>query len=217
MGVLKGVLDVVTFRSQRPLLRLVAYYAIMSAVLFILFNFFPDTAQPFAGDRLNPTQYGAQLLQDGLATKRVGKEIAFTSTNVDPPKRLEFLLVQIKLTYRRKPKNVTHTVRCFVDIVHDEIVEIYKPGDPPNVPPIIDGFTSDSNGMPSLVGVSLANTNIREAVFQGMGAVGIKASIEQPQSFTNMAQESNFLETLDSMRRAGLFITNAPAKPNPYE
>lgn len=66
MGVLKGVLDVVTFRSQRPLLRLVAYYAIMSAVLFILFSFFPDTAQPFAGDRLNPTANGAQLLQDGL-------------------------------------------------------------------------------------------------------------------------------------------------------
>ena len=67
MNVFKGVLDVVTFRSERPALRLVAYYAIMTSVLLLLFNFFPDAAQPFAGDRINPTASGPQLLQDGLS------------------------------------------------------------------------------------------------------------------------------------------------------
>ena len=72
MGVLKGLLDVVSFRSERPLLRLIAYYAIMSAVLFIVFQVYPDAAQPFAGDRLNPTSNGPQILQDGLAGVRSG-------------------------------------------------------------------------------------------------------------------------------------------------
>ena len=78
-------------------------------------------------------------------------------------------------------------------------------------------FTTDSNGAPALVGVSFGNTNVRDAVFQGMAAAGIKASIEQPNSFTNMTQASNFVETLNSMSRAGLFSTNRPTKPNPYE
>ena len=68
MSFLKGLLDVVAFRSERPVQRLIAYYAILSAVLFILFYFFPDTAQPFAGDRLNPTAGGPELLRDGLST-----------------------------------------------------------------------------------------------------------------------------------------------------
>lgn len=64
--------------------------------------------------------------------------------------------------------------------------------------------------------VLLANTNVRDGVFQAMGAAGLKASITVP-AFTNRAQESNFFQTLQSMSRAGLFTTNAPKPPNPYE
>ena len=74
----------------------------------------------------------------------------------------------------------------------------------------------DTNGTARIGGVPLANTNIRDAAFLAMGAVGVKAGFAPPASaMTNMTHASNMLETLQSMTRAGLFSTNQP--PNPYE
>ncbi len=72
-----------------------------------------------------------------------------------------------------------------------------------------------SNGTARLGGVPLLTTNIRDATFATMGALGIKAGLSVPTPPTNMAQQSNLLETLQSMSRAGLLTTNKP--PNPYE
>lgn len=73
----------------------------------------------------------------------------------------------------------------------------------------------DTNGTARLGGVPLPGTNIRAAAFSALVAVGVKAQLTVPATFTNKAQESNTFETLKSMTRAGLFTTNQP--PNPYE
>ena len=75
--------------------------------------------------------------------------------------------------------------------------------------------TMDTNGIARLGGVPLLTTNIRDGTFSAMGALGIKAGLAVPPTLTNRAQESNVIETLKIMTRAGLFTTNQP--PNPYE
>ena len=74
--------------------------------------------------------------------------------------------------------------------------------------------TTDTNGTARLQGIPLPTTNIRDAAFKAAGAAGIKASLTVTTP-TNAAQESNLVETLQSMSRAGLFTTNQ--RPSPYE
>ena len=76
--------------------------------------------------------------------------------------------------------------------------------------------TMDTKGTARLGGVPLLTTNIRDRTFTAMGELGIKAEMAIPAPLTNSAQESNVIETLKSMGRAGLFATNQP-RPNPYE
>ncbi|TAK97004.1 MAG: hypothetical protein EPO07_13960 [Verrucomicrobia bacterium] len=78
-------------------------------------------------------------------------------------------------------------------------------------------ISADSNGTPRLLGVSLANTNVRDGVFQAMGVAGLKVATRMPAGFspTNQTQVSNFVETLKALNRAGLFSTNSA--PNLYE
>ena len=76
-------------------------------------------------------------------------------------------------------------------------------------------ITMDSNGTARLGSVPLLTTNIRDGTFTAMGALGLKAGLLVPNTPTNKIEESNLLETLKSMNRAGLFSTNKP--PNPYE
>lgn len=75
----------------------------------------------------------------------------------------------------------------------------------------------DANGSPSLLGVSLANTNLRDGAFQAMGAAGLKVATRMPPgySYTNQSQVSNLIKTFEAMNQAGLFTTNSA--PNPYE
>jgi hypothetical protein len=91
-----------------------------------------------------------QLFNDGLLTQRVGNDIFFASRHVDPPNRIEIFGVFVKLTYPRKPRNVTYTELCFVQVTHDEIVEVFNPGPGPtpiiNLRPQIQIISSDMNG-----------------------------------------------------------------------
>lgn len=72
-----------------------------------------------------------------------------------------------------------------------------------------------SNGTARLGGVPLLTTNIRDGAFITMGALGLKASLTVPPLTNGDPRGSNVLETLQSMSRAGLFMTNQP--PNAYE
>jgi hypothetical protein len=68
-------------------------------------------------------------------------------------------------------------------------------------------FSTDTNGHPVLLGLPLANTNVQNAVFWAMGKARIKASIAgSPLMMTNATQQSNYMQTLHSMSRAGLFF-----------
>lgn len=73
----------------------------------------------------------------------------------------------------------------------------------------------DANGFPRLGGLLLSNTNIRDGTFAVMGTMGIKARFALPALTDNDPRVTNVIETLESMRRAGLFSTNQ--LPNPYE
>jgi len=76
----------------------------------------------------------------------------------------------------------------------------------------------DSKGNARLYGISLSNTNIRNAVFRVMGSAGLKVSARMPASVKPMSQQgSNIFETLIAIERAGLFATNTAPAPNPYE
>jgi hypothetical protein len=87
---------------------------------------------------------------------------------------------------------------------------------PTTAPPIT--LTFDGAGVPRWHGVPLANTNVRDAVFETMSRVGLKAGLTVPtNAVTNNAQRSNLVDVLQAMGRAGLFSTNSPANPNPYE
>jgi hypothetical protein len=74
----------------------------------------------------------------------------------------------------------------------------------------------DGSGVTRAKGIPLSNTNLRDGAFRAMAAAGLKGSFVLT-PITNATQESNVLQTLQSMSRAGLFDTNRPKEPNPYE
>jgi hypothetical protein len=69
--------------------------------------------------------------------------------------------------------------------------------------------TVGTNGTPVVLGIPLANTNVRDAVFHAMGDVGLKGSLRIPSS-ASPTRVSNLVETLMNMSRAGLLPTNKP-------
>ncbi len=75
----------------------------------------------------------------------------------------------------------------------------------------------DTNGVARLGGVPLPGTNIRNAVVNGLGDLGLKAGFVEAGVYTNETQMSNSLETLNSMRRAGLIPVSADSAPSPFE
>ena len=85
----------------------------------------------------------------------------------------------------------------------------------PPATPVRVTVVMGSNGTARLGGVPLVTTNLRDGAFAAMGALGLKASLTVPPLTNGDPQGSNVLETLKSMSRAGLFMTNQP--PNPYE
>jgi hypothetical protein len=74
----------------------------------------------------------------------------------------------------------------------------------------------DTNGMAWAGGIPLFTTNIRDAAFETMGALGLKASFIVPATVTNQAEMNRILATLKRMGQAGLFDTNQP-QTSPYE
>lgn len=74
----------------------------------------------------------------------------------------------------------------------------------------------DTNGMAWVGGVPLLTTNIRDAAFETMGALGLKAGFRVPATITNQAELTRTIETLKRMAQAGLFDTNQPLS-SPYE
>src|SRR5512141_251871 len=66
MPVMSDLIDVVTIGSERPLRRLVAYYAILAVIVAILVYFFPRMAMLIAGKGLREVANNPQILEDAL-------------------------------------------------------------------------------------------------------------------------------------------------------
>jgi len=68
MPVLRGLIDVVTMRSDRPVRRLVAYYVILAVVVAILAFFFPGEIARIAAKGLGDVPEGPTILTDALSS-----------------------------------------------------------------------------------------------------------------------------------------------------
>lgn len=66
MGFFKRVIDVVALKSDRPIRRLVAYYALLALVFLAVFSLFPSVSIVFSGERLDELANTPQILRDGL-------------------------------------------------------------------------------------------------------------------------------------------------------
>jgi Domain of unknown function (DUF4956) len=67
MGFFKRLIDFFTLGSDRPILRLVAYYIALGVVTVALLRFFPIVNHVFSGERLTQlTTEAPQMLEDGL-------------------------------------------------------------------------------------------------------------------------------------------------------
>lgn len=71
----------------------------------------------------------------------------------------------------------------------------------------------DAQGRAQIGGITLGNTNVRDAALDAMKKMDLGVKVEVPKTMTNSQQASNFIKVLESAGRAGLF----DQKPNPYE
>jgi hypothetical protein len=67
MGFFKRLIDIFTLGSDRPLLRLVAYYTVLGLVVLLLCRLFPLVQQQLQGEHLKGVTKASQLLEDGVA------------------------------------------------------------------------------------------------------------------------------------------------------
>jgi hypothetical protein len=70
MGFFKRLIDFFTLGSDRPILRLVAYYALLAGVVVVLFRVSPILNHLFSGERLQQLTHAPQLLQDSSSASQ---------------------------------------------------------------------------------------------------------------------------------------------------
>jgi hypothetical protein len=75
-------------------------------------------------------------------------------------------------------------------------------------------ISMDAQGRTEIGGVSVGNTNLRDSALQLMNKLDLQPKIVVPRTMTNAQQASNFIQTLESLNRAGL---SREKRPNPYE
>jgi hypothetical protein len=74
-------------------------------------------------------------------------------------------------------------------------------------------LSMDAEGRARIGGVTIGNTNVRDASLGAIKKLDLGVKVEVPKTMTNAEQASNFIKTLEAAGRAGLFDQN----PNPYE
>ncbi len=91
MTFFSGMVNVLALRSERPIMRLVAYYIPVTIVIIALAQFFPVVDRTFLGERTDQLLTTPQLLRDGLATGQAAS-VAPTAQLVP---RLEFAFANL--------------------------------------------------------------------------------------------------------------------------
>ena len=72
----RRLVDVLALRSERPGLRLMAYYVALVTSIIVLANFFPVVDRMFLGERIDPLQTSPQLLDNGLESVQAVQQLA---------------------------------------------------------------------------------------------------------------------------------------------
>jgi hypothetical protein len=67
MPVIKQLVDVITLKSDRPMRRLLAYYAILAVIVLLLAYFFPGVVQRLGAKGLGDASEGPTVLTDALS------------------------------------------------------------------------------------------------------------------------------------------------------
>jgi uncharacterized protein DUF4956 len=80
MAGFKGIIDFMSAGSDRPIKRLVAYYAVLAAVLALLIAAFPSTGRLLLGSGYDATSGSSALLQDGLTSGQAPASIIQAGT-----------------------------------------------------------------------------------------------------------------------------------------
>lgn len=76
MPIVNRILDFVALGSERPVRRLIAYYAILILAVMGLFQVFPFLDRLFSGERLDQLTTTPQLLQDGMTSQGLAGEVS---------------------------------------------------------------------------------------------------------------------------------------------
>lgn len=91
MNLFKRMIDFFTLGSAHPMRRLLAYYAVMAIIVFLLFEFVPYFSRLFVGEQIEGITNGSAMLQDVLGgggenaaaiAARSHTELALTSVMV---------------------------------------------------------------------------------------------------------------------------------------
>jgi hypothetical protein len=94
MGFFKRFIDFFTLGSERPVLRLVAYYIALAVVGAVLLRTFPIVDHLFSGERLQQlTSEAPQMLEDGLTASHTKA----AATQLEPPLELAITTLLIML------------------------------------------------------------------------------------------------------------------------
>jgi len=75
MTVLNRIIDVMTQGSERPVRRLLAYYAVIAVIVVVLAYFFPGIMRQVAGKGIDAVSGNPQLLEDGLGGKKAAMKL----------------------------------------------------------------------------------------------------------------------------------------------
>jgi hypothetical protein len=86
MGFFKQMIDVLTLGSDRPVRRLVAYYVLLTGVIFALVRVFPVVDRVFGGQNAQELVLAPQVMRDGLSSE--GPSTSITEL----PPRLELTI-----------------------------------------------------------------------------------------------------------------------------
>lgn len=85
------LIDTFTMGSERPVLRLVAYYLVVAGLTVALLYAFPVLENLFSGERLDELTSAPQVMQDGLTAEE------FETPVIELPARLELAIITVAM------------------------------------------------------------------------------------------------------------------------
>jgi uncharacterized protein DUF4956 len=73
---IRRLIDLFTLGSERPVRRLLAYYLVLAAIIFVTFHFFPAADALIKGDHAKTLATNSELVQQGLSAVKANDTVA---------------------------------------------------------------------------------------------------------------------------------------------